>query len=141
MLNYFEGVEFELDAVDFVNEPKDKYYSDANSIRFRLNGTVYIAIEDPDDGYRSSLGELIIGDKITNTFKPNRVKGVYRELANSCDIIEFVDCITNKVVLEIGTDNTDTYYPFFVANFSPENMFINQTIEQQIKSVLSKKLA
>lgn len=33
------------------------------------------------------------------------------------DTIQFIDVVTGKVVLEIGTDNTDDYYPYCVMNW------------------------
>ena len=39
--------------------------------------------------------------------------------------IQFVDVITEKIVLEVGTDNTDDYYPYCVMYWTPENLSIN----------------
>lgn len=33
-------------------------FENCSVIRFKLNGVVYVATEDPSDGYRSYLGEL-----------------------------------------------------------------------------------
>lgn len=139
-LKYFDDQTFFLDAVDF--ERDDISDKDASCIRFRLDGVVYIAVEDPDDGYRSYLDEIMIGDKITNQFEKVLVRGKYRERndGGNCSIIQFFDQLTNLVVLEIGTENTDDYYPYFVANFSPENMSINKKAAEQIDAVLAKKL-
>lgn len=30
------------------------------------------------------------------------------------------------MILEVGTANTDDYYPYYVANWNPENMHINE---------------
>lgn len=121
-----------LDAVDFGTESRKRWnddYEDCQVCRFRLNGTVYVAVEDPDDGYRSNLGELLVqrGAKLSNVFQKCKVVGVYREgdWRRKKDIVEFIDTTTGKVVLEIGTDNTDDYYPSFVASFHPENMASN----------------
>ncbi len=35
-----------------------------------------------------------------------------------------------NVVLEVGTDNSDDYYPSFVANFQPENMATNASASE-----------
>jgi hypothetical protein len=123
-----------LDGVDTYIEQVKKYSDyaeDANVIRFRLDGVVYIAFEDPSDGYRSSLDKLIISPtaEMTNTFPPIRVlakmktNGSYSEN----DTLELIDLVTAKVVMEVGTDNSDDYYPSFVSNFTPENMATNQT--------------
>ncbi len=39
--------------------------------------------------------------------------------------IQFFDAVTNKLVLEIGTDNADDYYPYCVMDWHPENLAIN----------------
>jgi len=101
--------------------------------RFCLNGVVYIAVEDPDDGYRSSMKELAEGDGVAlkNTFEGVHVDCVYQDkttgyYSQECDILRLVDAETGEVVLEVGTDRTDDYYPSFVGSFNPEAMVINQ---------------
>lgn len=52
-----------LDAVDFATEKIQSYgdrFEDAQCMRFRLDGVVYCAIENPDDGYRSCLDKIIM---------------------------------------------------------------------------------
>lgn len=125
-----------LDAVDKYLEQASKWngVEDANAIRFRLDGAVYTAIEDPDDGYRSTLGELFVtlDVKMVNVFPPVKVLGRIKtknKYDNESNILEFVDITTEAVVLEVGTDNQDDYYPSFVGSFSPENMVTNAKIE------------
>lgn len=122
-----------LDAVDFSNEKIKDWgdsFQDAQMMRFRLDGIVYSAIEDPDDGYRSMLGGLIVGEHpMTNVFTPVRVIGRMRlktpESNEDCETLELVDALTEKIVLEVGTDYTSDYYPAFVANFNPAAMILN----------------
>lgn len=127
-----------LDAVDFDNEQvKEIYgdgYEDCSVCRFRLDGVVYVAIEDPNDGYRSSMRSLVVANDATmkNVFPAIEVVGKHRtidEYGNEHDVLELVDGITDRVVLEVGTDSTDDYYPSFVASFHPENMATNADIE------------
>lgn len=124
--------EHSLDAVDtYVEKVKQwgDYFEDAECIRFRLDGVVYTAIEDPDDGYRSSLRTLFVSpsDEVRNVFPPVRV--LVRKKDNEPyqinDTLEFIDIKTGKIVLEVGTNNTDDYYPYFVGTFSPQNMATN----------------
>ena len=122
-----------LSAVDFGEENIKSEYSDvfehSQVCRFKLDDNVYAAIEDPDDEYRSSMRELIIddSDKMKNTFPNIIVVGVYvTENYGSCDILKLIDIETGETVLEVGTDKSDDYYPFFVANFNPEAMHINK---------------
>lgn len=121
-----------LDAVDFSNEQVKTWgdeFEACNVMRFRLDGKVYMATEDPSDGYRSSMRELAVGEwPMTNVFPPLRVVGRHRtanEYGGSSDVLELLDAGTGKTVIEVGTDNDDDYYPSFVANFQPENMTPN----------------
>jgi len=121
-----------LDAVDFSNE-QVKIYGDefepCQVMRFRLDGKVYTALEDPGDGYRSSMRDLFVGEHaMTNVFTPTRVLAVHRTTgmySGQDDVLELRDMGTGKVIVEVGTDNVDDYYPAFVANFAPENMTAN----------------
>lgn len=126
-----------LDAVDFDSEKvKELYgdeYEDASVCRFRLDGVVYVTIEDPSDGYRSSMRDLVVANdsNMKNVFPAVDVIGKHRtggEYGRVDDVLELVDALTGKVVLEVGTDNVDDYYPGFVASFHPENMATNADI-------------
>lgn len=124
-----------LDAVDtFVERVKQygDHFEDADAIRFRLDGVTYTAVEDPSDGYRSCMGSLFVSptEKMRNVFTPIRVLGKKKEDGRyqKNDTLQLIDVVTGKVVLEVGTDNTDDYYPYFVADFSPENMATNSVL-------------
>jgi hypothetical protein len=125
--------EHELSGVDTGDEKVhkyDSYYEDCGVVRFVLDGKTYKAIEDPDDGYRSYLSKLEVTDeKVSNTFPPQKVIGIMKPDEDYAvnDTIQFFDVITTKVVLEVGTDNTDDYYPYCVLNWNPENLAINDT--------------
>lgn len=79
-----EGRIFLLDAVDFERVEVEKWggFEDANTIRFRLDGNVYVAVEDPNDGYRSSMEHLFIDDTgkspMKNVFSPIEVRAEHR---------------------------------------------------------------
>jgi hypothetical protein len=103
-------------------------YEDSQILRFVLDGRVLVAIEDPEDGYRSSLGSLKeTKDVVKNTFPPCKVvgskfpDGAYEEN----NILCLTDVITGKIVMEVGTENYNDYYPCFVGVFNPENMAVN----------------
>ena len=108
--------------------------TDANTLDFILDGRTLSVVEDPEDGWRSSMGEIMVGRSglvITNTFPPCRVLGVFRSDSDYSvnDVVDFYDQITGKIVMSIGTENTDDYYPCFVACFNPENMSINEWVK------------
>lgn len=108
----------------------EEYTENCQTISFVLDGVTYTVIENPDDGYRSSMREIITDSIVVeNTFAPVEVLGVMRqrdEYGNVSDALDLLDTTTAKVVLSAGTNNTDDYYPCFVAEFMPENMAINQ---------------
>lgn len=124
-----------LDAVDFSsekNKDEDRSFENCSVMRFRLDGVVYVVTEDPEDGYRSSMKEIkISNDVIMNIFTPIEVIGQYiiKSEDDPCredDILKLVDIKTLETVIEVGTKNIDDYYPYFIANFTPEAMYINK---------------
>jgi hypothetical protein len=121
-----------LSGVDTGNEKvKESYgegFEDCNVINFILDGVVYTAIEDPEDGYRSCMREIAVSDKkITNIFPGQRVLGRMRgtQGGEENDVLDLLDMKTGKIVLSVGTGNINDYYPYFVSEFTPENMSAN----------------
>lgn len=111
-----------------VHEESNKMY-DAQVINFILDGVTYSVIEDPEDGYRSSMKEIVVSDsKLSNIFPECmvmcqmriRIRGKVND-----DVLDMVDITTGKVVLSVGTSDFDDYYPLFEGNFYPENMIVN----------------
>lgn len=135
-LKEFHGKIMKLEGVDtYVEQVKQWHdcYEDAQAISFKLDGVVYTAIENPDDGYRSHMGDLLVGGKeVANTFSGVEVEGVYLEKDPEatwdygCDILQLVDTTTKEIVLSIGTGNVEDYYPYFVGHFNPKAMSVNQ---------------
>src|SRR5262245_33814611 len=124
--------EHELSGVDFGELPpvSGVRWEAANSMTFVLDGRAFLATEDPSDGYRSCLAEFIeVPDTVKNRFQPCRVLARYRTEGSygTDDVLECIDLVTGKVVLEVGTSNAYDYYTSYVAKFKPENMAINQS--------------
>lgn len=116
-----------LSGVDFSSETA--YDGVANVINFVLDGVTYSAIEDPNDGYRSAMQELKVSDfVVTNVFTPVQVMCVKRigRYRDDYDILDCYDTKNGKLILSVGTDHSDSYYPSFISDFSPENMSINE---------------
>ena len=87
-----------------------------------------MALEDPDDGYRSYMHELeIVEDPCKIKLPSIFVCCHMRENGNyeNNDILVFVDFENGKEILEIGTGNYDDYYPYCVLHYYPENMSCN----------------
>jgi len=120
-----------LSGVDSNTEAIKRYgyvYEDCEVIRFVLDEKTYKATENPDDGYRSYLNDIDVTDeKVTNNFPPQKVFAKMKENGaySVNNTIQFFDAITTLLVLEIGTDNTDDYYPYCVMRWLPENMAVN----------------
>jgi hypothetical protein len=99
----------------------------ANSCAFILDGKAYQAIEDPSDGYRSSMRSLrrVSVKAVKNRFEPIQVLCRYRNEGQwgcSDDILEVLECVTGKTILTVGTRSLDDYYPSFEARWQPENI-------------------
>jgi hypothetical protein len=120
-----------LTGVDFGDQTIERYGSLENSqvMNFVLDGVTYSAVEDPDDGYRSMMGSLLVSDvPVKNTFAGVTVMGIMRgpeQHGDGNDILDLYDVANAKPVLSVGTDYSDGYYPSFVAVFSPENLHVN----------------
>ena len=99
-------------------------------VKFTLDGVHYMATEDPDDGYRSYCEEIRVSDTAPKfTFPPVEVIGtmmpdnmVWHE---TNDVLVLMDALTEKSVLEVGTENTNDYYPCCHFEYHPENMACN----------------
>lgn len=121
------GVEYGTERYkDCFNDEDDRQY-----VIFKLDDVEYLASEDPDDGYRSVCNELeIVINKIKNIFQPIEVFCKMRKDNDNDyggnDVLEIYDVINNKLILAIGTMNTDDYYPWFEFEYNPENMNINE---------------
>ena len=119
-----------LDGVDFENKLKDSY-KDAQVMRFRLDGIVYGVVENPQDGYRSSMKEIYTSSNIPiiNCFPPVRVLALYGigdEFEDNSDILTMFLMENGKEVINVGTKRVDSYYPCFIANFNPEVMNLEE---------------
>ena len=121
-----------LSGVDMNTSEATKAYSpDSCAVNFVLDGVTYTALEDPDDGYRSLL--LGVFKNITSvkyTFQPCQVVCSTASTSydpNSPDILVMRDSVTGEIVLSVGTDYSEDYYPTFVYYWNPKNLVINRT--------------
>lgn len=101
-----------------------------NYVKFTLDGVHYMAVEDPEDGYRSCCRELVTSDEPPkNSFQPIRMVCTMKDNEESdwgCDILVLTDSVTGEVVLEIGTMDYNDYYPYYHFYYHPEGMACNQ---------------
>ncbi len=123
-LHELSGIDTSIELIQWGN-----WSENANVYLFVLDGITYKAVEDPADGYRSMCKELeICIDKVSYRFPPQKVVGKMKDddKYGNNDVIQFYDFITDKLVLEIGTENYDDWYPTCVMNWYPENLFCNE---------------
>lgn len=94
---------------------------------FKLDETVYRAVEDEDDGYRSYLDSVVV-TKPRGLFFPFRlarvrvekreepgINGSYRSFTGY--VLVGVD--DGRIWLKVGTEDFDDWYPMFVFNYCP----------------------
>jgi len=117
-----------VDRVTITPEVEEYKYGDADVLNFVLDGKVHSAIEADNDGYRSMLGQIFVSEgKLENMFVPVGVLGVMREHSSyACEILDLYDVANGKLVLSVGTENSDDWYPWFVAEFEPRNLHVNE---------------
>lgn len=104
------------------------YGNDANgagTFSFTIDGAIFTAVEDENDGYRSAMDELRSGGNIDTSFPAIKIFASMSSNPNE-DILEFRDMGNGKVVLRVGTDNEDNYYPCFISEYTPENMSVER---------------
>lgn len=135
-MTYFDGKLFTLTGIGFcraaeIDQSLEDRFDPANAMLFILDGVCYAAVEDPDDGYRSSCRSvLVVEDEalakklVTNRFNGVQVTARY-STEDNCDSVILTEVDGNDIV-EFGTDYTDEYYPSFVAYFRPDKLRVNQ---------------
>lgn len=112
---------------DLVGKSMGFYGVDSNY--FKIGSHVFEVREDPDDGYRSAMRDVLeVFPKefpeswVKPIFFSNRVATVEVEVFNDVDFegYQLVDVDTGYVWLTFGTDYHDSYYPCFVFEYTPE---------------------
>lgn len=99
---------------------KDFYFYGIFQNMFKLDDLVFEALEDPDDGYRSSLDTILVR-KTSHKFlrKPLAKVTLTCEDNGMHYIFNLVD-ENNHIWLSIGTVHNDAYYPYFVFEYYPD---------------------
>lgn len=127
----FIGKRFWLSGVDMGRVPPVEPYDEAaNTILFILDNETWLCQEDPSDGYRSSMKSLERVDgfdfDVQNKFAAVLVQASHDVGDGNDDILEFLDVESGLVVLQVGTANTDDYYPSYVGNWIPSHLAVNR---------------
>jgi len=109
-----------LYGVEITWDPVNQY----NYMLINLDGITYKITEDPDDGYRSTMGEIEqVATVPRTTFPPQKMRCYLSEDEN---ILYLNDFYTNENVIKVGTDWSDIWYPNCVFHYCPENMKVNK---------------
>lgn len=95
-------------------------------LKFELDGVTYLALEDPDDGYRSCCRDLVpVGEPCKTRFPGVQVLCRIDDRPDRSSLM-LLDAENGELVLEVGTDYSDGYYPVCLLNYHPENMSCNK---------------
>lgn len=100
---------------------------------FKIGKHVFHCVEYEEDGYRSSMKEVVHVDSKGLEFETKSLGKVHvvsvdrktharrpDEPTHNIDSgYHLVDVKTGNVVLAMGTDNEDDYYPYFVFDYQP----------------------
>jgi hypothetical protein len=111
-----------VDDFDAIVGTEQDFYG-ASENQFKLGDTVWEAVEDPDDGYRSYLGSIKVVDSKAIFFSQplDRVK-VSKVFAtkshNDFDGFELVGT-DGHLWLAFGTEENSDYYPCFIFDYQP----------------------
>lgn len=126
MLEQFHGLQ-ELLAINVnVRHP---FNPDSNGVALDFGTKTVLIFEDANDGYRSAAATPIIYegslyelcDNVNYVRVPVRVEPMQAaEYADGADGIDLWDTRNDRLILRVGTDNVDDYYPTFVLDFRPE---------------------
>jgi hypothetical protein len=114
-----------LDAVGEVGA------NNARCFYVRLDGVVHAFVEDANDGYRSALDHarvlvnlsaLVVPLVLAPVYPPMVVRAMIRPPSDRHNILVLINEATGSVVLEIGTEYIDDYYPGFISSWTPEGV-------------------
>lgn len=121
----FSGVEMTTEKHHSLYQGEE---TDRDVCLFTFDGITYKATEDPDDGYRSYCNDIEMADRAPMYQFPG-VQVVCHMMEDSFEsknnVLVVRDALNGKVILEIGTMNTNDYYPYCHFVYSPENMSCN----------------
>ena len=128
-LDIKQGRGFLEGICDYTKKARYEYEDDYNGYIFRLNGQNYAIYEDPDDGYRSWCEIEATDLPCKNTFPPQEVFVMLydkEEAYGKNEGIAIYNIDDASLILKLGTDNYDDYYPTARMEFHPENLPINK---------------
>jgi hypothetical protein len=137
-----------------------------SSFSFCVDGCTYTAFEDPEDGYRSAMGNIAVrpGNHCQIQFEPcacvpvlsdyscdddapgDRVETAFSDIASAeaqagACLLSLEHPLTGQTVLSVGTDYSEDYYPSFVGYHDPEALSSAQACGLALAGFLDETLA
>lgn len=116
-----DGMETEMGSNDFNEAVGQEFdFFGVDNLHYKLGDTVWLAVEDESDGYRSYLGSITKADRDDLIF-PNQPFAHVKVEEYDTGLEEgfrLVDTTDSHIWLRIGTNNADDYYPSFVFEYS-----------------------
>lgn len=112
------------------------FSADASGVAMDLGDITVFVFEDPCDDYRSCSNEPMIVKQALYSFgvSPDYIRvpvlitrWTQSERGGEADGLEFTDRRNGKLILRVGTDNSDDYYPSFVCEWQPANIAENES--------------
>lgn len=112
---------------ELVNSGQYIPFYGVDNYRFKLDDMIFEALEDPSDGYRSYLGNIVIDEQKSedrSIFFPAPVAHV-KIVVDSTESTDFngwtlVDT-DGHIWLTVGTENSNDYYPWFQFTYCPKD--------------------
>lgn len=94
-------------------------HRDAAVLNLELDGVTYSFVENPNDGYRSSLNYVTVSNRRPATRFPAVSVMAVKETSDNNQLLRLYAVQTGEMVAEVGTVRVDEYYPQFRAWVSP----------------------
>lgn len=121
--------------------------TDIDGVVLQIDGKNYVVYEDREDNYRS-YGEMRETDEAPKVTFPAEPVYAWNKSDSGMDENQWrVDWeslelrnVEGELVLEIGTDHSDTYYPWVIFHWHPENLTINKEWRSMNEKILQKSL-
>ncbi len=114
---------------------------------FKLGTTVFEAIEDEGDGYRSMLGDVVIVEDVTGLVFSNEpfatvtvtwIEDGGRDSSSEGYEGYKLEDANGHVWLYVGTDDLHDYYPMFYFHYEPSGEMVSPMPEYKPKPFLPK---
>ena len=128
--NSYYSIKAQLENGLRMLENKEFYFYGTHNNCFKIDDMILEVLEDPEDGYRSSLGCVrhVLDLTENRFFKKPLAKIILKSYLGGSEYTngwELVDIETGHQWLLFGTANCDDYYPYFIFRYLPDQSQTN----------------